>query len=246
MGEQENLHDQIERYLRGAMNADELNAFEEELKNNRKLEKEVTLHREIAAAALESDVMEFRELVNAAISEQSEKPIILRQNNRKYLLIAASISILLLAIWGISTQLIKPSAQQLYSSYYEPYDDLITGRSDRLADEKLSEFMSLYNQRQYQDAIALIQDISIAEKPLIQLYVGICFLNTNQFDEAINNFTQVSTNDNLLKKQGLWYLALTHLKNNDSEKAAASLKKITTSKENSLYTAKAIELLEKI
>ncbi|MEL6559658.1 MAG: hypothetical protein AAFQ94_15810 [Bacteroidota bacterium] len=246
MEEQENLHDQIERYLSGEMNADELNAFEESIRNDRELENEVALHREIATAALENDVIEFREIVNSAISENSEEPVFLQQNNRKYLLIAASISLLLLALWGVSTQLKTPTSQELYSSYYEPYDDLITGRSDKLADERLSEFMSFYNSGQYDSGIALIKEINIAEKPLLQLYTGICFLNTNQFDQAINHFTQVSANGGMLGKQGLWYLAMAQLKNNDLEKATESLKIIISSGENSLYNAKAIELLEKI
>lgn len=76
-------------------------------------------------------------------------------------------------------------------------------------------------------------------------YKGLAFLQTGNTKEAATNLNQVLNNERgtALKAKAQWYLALTYLKENNSEKAAELCRNIVRSKENNLLVKNAEKIL---
>lgn len=77
-------------------------------------------------------------------------------------------------------------------------------------------------------------------------YKGLAFLHTGNTKEAATNLNQVLNNEpgTALKAKAQWYLALTYLKENNSEKAAELCRNIVRSKENNLLVKNAEKILD--
>jgi len=241
MSEKEKKYNQIEKYLSGQLQGSELQRFETELLNNSSLKEEVNLHKEIAEAVTEKEVMVFRKSVNSIIKNETTS------QRWSYLGIAATILIIISAGIGINTFFFKKdSIEQLYTAYYEPYEDLISVRSDETLNESISTLMNYYNQQKYGNAISYLDSIEIYDQPLLQLYVGISYLNVSAFDKAHETFDIISNDENVFNTEANWYNALTYLREGNKGKTIFILSEIANSKKESNYKLKALELLDKL
>ncbi|MGB3463837.1 MAG: hypothetical protein WBA74_01145 [Cyclobacteriaceae bacterium] len=245
MSSEEIQFEQIERYLAGKMNADELQAFETSLLRDKSLKQEVALHRQLAEATIEHDVMDFRASVNSVMKDASMLKQSVLPNKILYLRIVATVSIILLIGYGLSRFFTDSvSNQPLFETYYEPYDDLITGRSDDRTDDTILLAMQYYNQADYSQAITYLEQIDQHNKPLLSLYLGICYLNLDDYEKAHMSFDSALETDNLFSKELRWYNALTYLKEGNTGKARLTLKRIINSPGKSGYVTKAQSLLD--
>jgi len=248
MGRKETTYLLIEKYLANRLKGDELSDFEKELDKNTELRNEVALHKEIAQAVTEKDVINFRNLVQYALKNKAS-------NNRRraaiqwrYVGIAAAISIILVIAIVIMSPILfkKKSTEQLYITYYEPYEDLISGRSNEADNANVVLALVYYNQKEYSKVIKQLNTINIRNKPLLQLYAGISYLNINDFKKAHSTFESIITGNNLFQVEALWYNALTYLKEGNTKKSKLILKKIIATPNKSSYAQKAKRLLEEL
>lgn len=246
MSRQEIKFEQIEKYLSGKMSTEEVQAYETELLENKALRDEVALHRHLAKASAEHDVIDFRASVKSIIKNETEQKTRKQPSQWNFIRIAASISIILLT--GIVVNhffLDKASSQQLFASYYEPYKDLVSGRSNENKEDAISKAMMFYNQADYAQAETYFKQIDISNKPLLSLYQGICYLNLNDFKNAHDTFSDASEKDNLFSSELKWYNALTYLKEENKSQAKVILEEIINAPSNSGYKQKAQTLLNK-
>jgi len=248
MGGKENKYDQIEKYLAKEMKGDELFDFEQELKKNTKLEKEVALHNEIAQAITEKDVIEFRNLVQSTLKNKTSNTKKVFSIKWRYISIAATILIILVIGMVVMYPNLfqKKPAEQLYITYYEPYQDLITGRSNEINDKNTGLALMYYNRQEYHKVIEQLNNVDISNKPLLQLYAGISYLTINDVKKAHITFENISKGNNLFQIEALWYNALTYLKEGDIKKSKLMLKEIIATSGNSDYAQKARRLLDEL
>ena len=72
---------------------------------------------------------------------------------------------------------------------------------------------------------------------------GICNLETEKYEQAKNIFNNIANSQSAYKDAGLWYQALTALKQKDNNGCSNLLKMIPAT---SVYSTKAKALLEKL
>lgn len=248
MESEEFNYNQIERYLADQMTAEEKVAFEALISDNATLRDEVALHKDISAAATEEEVMNFRAVARSVIKAQSSRTItIALPSSRRYFMIAASVALLIVAGISINLLLFKArSTEELFSNYFEPYQDLISGRNDTNTDKEVALFMSLYNQENYLEAIDQLNTIDLTNKPLLQLYAGICFLGTDQLDDAEKSFAAPALGRSLYAKDARWYAALTLLKEGNAEEAKKALTTISQDNSDGSYQKRAQALIDEM
>ena len=83
------------------------------------------------------------------------------------------------------------------------------------------------------------------EHPMCNFYTGLCYLEKNNFDNAIMSFQKViDEKDNLFTEQAEWYMALCFLKTNETKNAFTILNRIVETK--GYYQKNAKELLKKM
>lgn len=245
MNREEKTYLQIEKHLANELEGDELHTFEKELEKNTELRNEVALHNEIAQAVTEKDVINFRNLVKFALKNKTSKEGAIPW---RYISIAATISITLLIGIVVMYPVIfqKKSVQQLYITYYEPYEDLITGRSNEVDDKNTSLALIYYNKQEYNKVIEQLNNVDISTKPLLQLYAGISYLNINDLKKAHSTFESIITGNSLFLIDALWYNALTYLKEGNPKKSKLVLEEITVISSNSNYSQKVKRLLDEL
>lgn len=247
MAEEKFDRDLIDRYLAGRLSKEETDAFEKAIKGDPELQNEIQLHREIALAVQEKDVMAFRASVKSALDELTASPKISAPPVRMYLMVAASAILLFLAGWTAYTFLFdSPSHEELYSRYFKPYPDLISGRNDAPDNDMLSDLMFYYNQQDYQNAVKTLEQLQSVDKPLIRLYAGIAYLNTDHLTEAKEAFAAVADTQKIYRNEALWYLSLTYLREQKQKEAQRLLKVIITEGREGLYLDNAVSLLKEI
>lgn len=247
MLEKEKLYDRIERYLTGKLEGEQLLSFELELKRNPELQEEVKLHEELIHFSQEEDIVHFRSSVNEVIKNEAQASQEIYINRWRYLSIAAGISIMVILSIGIYQLFFNDAShKQLYSTYYEPYEDLITGRSDAAMNDNLTLAMSFYNQGKHYQAVDFFEKIDKSDKPLLQLYLAISYMNIEETEKAEGILLNLSRGNSVFQVEARWYLALTYIQKEEIEKSKLMLEKIIEVNNNSSYKLKASALYNQL
>jgi len=238
MNRDQNIFDTIERYLSGDLSSRELQDFETEMAGNLDLKKEVELHRSLHEELKDIDTLQFRKKIARIATNQNKDS----KGIGSFWKIAASLLILV----GLSTFLwfqLASRESDLFETYYRPYpvEDVVRGNTEKESDAILKG----YSNREYREVIPKLEGLIAedAENEVLKLYLGNSYLNTGQEDKAISTFNGI-TQESKYYEDAQWYLALTHAKLGNSQKASEYLKWIIDY--NGLHKAKATELLQKL
>ena len=158
--------------------------------------------------------------------------------------VAAVILILIAVKFLLPSQ--EQTPDQLFASYFSAYPNVFepTVRGTDLA-TKRSEAFQAYEQRNYQKAALLFNELLIEKKQSDVLFL---LANTNlmlgQVAEAQKNLLTLIKESDDLDIPAKWYLSLCYLKSGDKENAKKILKELGGTEIS--YASKAKELLEKV
>ena len=215
----EDLQNKVYDYLEGRMSPQEQELFEKQLLENQELKKEVNdiraLEQGLHGLGVESfkqDLASWEDALNSQPKDTS--------NWKNFLAVAAVILLIALpAIYFLVPG--NPSNQDLFLSYYQPYEEMITTRgntSDSL-NLLLIEGMEAYSRKSYEECSSLLQSY-LDQQPdaRVSLYLAIAQLELNQAQAAEANFIQ-ARQDPIFRQQAQWYQALSYLKFSETEKA---------------------------
>lgn len=112
------------------------------------------------------------------------------------------------------------------------------------------EAIMAYSKEEYASATLLFEQYlekSSSERKEVALYLGICYLSTQQLQAAKKEFAYLLKNGSNHKKQDAeWYLVLTLLKEKKIEQVKKSLSTIITHTPKHAYQEKAQVLLKEI
>ena len=136
------------------------------------------------------------------------------------------------------------SSSDLYQDYAHHQNLSLVVKSDNSSFAQKAEHD--FNTHNYKQAISDLKAF-LNENPNNQratLSLGISYLETDQFQEAISIFEKIQSENSTLKHYGTWYLALTYVKKKDFAKAKELLKRIPSS-DGGLFE-KAKELLKEL
>jgi len=238
----------IEKFHNDELSKEELRKFESELQSNPEFKKEFDLYGEINDSILEDDVIELRKQLNSiqrmSTSDLHNNRIRKLQSNKWYLAAAIVTIVIIIGTFLLSIISDSYSNEELFKKYYEPEDAVLITRSGNSdSDFDLTKALQQFEQENYKEAIPLLNKID--NNVLSRFYLGIAYIETNDFSKAIKEFKGlIDHGDNLFIEQSEWYLGLCYLMNDEKDKAIKDFRKII--KDNSLYKPDAEEILNKI
>ncbi len=226
----EELNDRIQKYLEGAMESSERHEFEIALRDRPELAAEVEELKKLENGLLAAGMETLMEDMRQWEQDSSNKP-----NWRPYLMAAAVLALVLVpAIYFLNLQ--KPTSEELFLSYYQPYEEMITQRASPgdSVNALLANGLSAYSSGAYKKSAELL-GAYLKQNPTdhkVSLYLAIAQLEINQKELAAANFIRAQQ-DPAVKEQAEWYQALTYLKFDETDAAVVILKTIAGS--NSHY-----------
>jgi len=236
-------YEQIEKYLEGKLDEKALESFEKQMRENPDLAEDVALYKEIEKSIAhrfkhQKEESELRSTLNNIHKEQSStektSKVIPLMGYKKWL-VAASIA----ALVGL---FFFQNSTPVYGDYasHEPMEVTVRGNSNTL-----DQVQKLFNDKDYLLANTHLSRLAdyYKDNAEIQLYYGITFLETDQYEMAKMTFEKIANANSLFKHKATWYLALNAFKQNDIETCKSYLQQIP--KEAAIYD-KAKSLLDKL
>ena len=256
-GEKELL---IQKYLEGSLNKGEEAVFKDLLRNDvmfkQSVEEFQQLQLGLEGMGMEMLQKEMRDWEHEYQARKKGKVSNLQKPVnawRRSSLMAAVIAILLLsgiAYFSIDNGRSKGlSSGELFSLYYQPYSDMISERGDfdNEAEKALADAMDAYNKEAYDAAKDQLKAYMMAfpEDKGVQLYLGISYLETGQYNQARNTFLALEREPNY-KQQAQWYFILTCLKEGNVTLARQRLEQLLSQDPPHYQKDTAKKLLEEL
>lgn len=218
-------YEQIEKYWDGLLQDAALKDFEKKMREDSDFAEEVNLYKEIENSIAhrishQKEEAELRTTLNKI--QKAQKPpktskVIPLLGYKKWL-VAASIAVLV----GLFFFQNKAPVYSDYASH-EPMEITVRGNSNTL-----EMVQKLFNEKNYLLANTHLSRVAeyYRDNAEVQLYYGITFLETDQYEMAKMTFEKVAKGDTLFKHKAIWYLALNALKQNDLESCKNYLQQI--------------------
>ncbi|WP_421763106.1 hypothetical protein [Ekhidna sp.] len=193
--------EQIRKYIQNQLSAEDKSNFEKKLDAEKGLRDEVEKERLI--------------MKGIAFSERERLKSVLQrgeQTRSKYwYAVAALIPLLIISYLFIYD---SPNANSIYTNFYEPYGVYEFGevRGESLENNLEEEAFEAYKQGEYQEAYEKIKELQNASDRIgYDLYAGICLMELERFEEALNMFDQIPESSKYIDI-GTWYQALVLIK----------------------------------
>lgn len=231
-----NTDQHIQDYLHNRMKADERQVFEERLKNDKDFLKNFDEQKAIFKAFKISEAIRLKAKLAAHEKHISSK----KRFISKPIIYAIAATFIVLLGSSIYFNFFK---QDLYNKYFETfpnvYQPIVRGDSDK----SLKAFM-YYENNKYTEAQHEFQFIlKNEENANIRFYLGLSYLNNNQFKEAISEFEKLNDTNFAFSAETLWYNALAEIKLENKLKAKKLLV-ILNDKYPNYKTTDVAEILE--
>jgi predicted Zn-dependent protease len=230
----------IDAYLNGELNAEEQQAFEQELRSNQNLQEQLNAYRLLNSTMgkhqqAEQTLPELKQILDPLTHQyfKKEKAKVFIMRRTMYMLAAAaSIAlILLLALPGTSPD--------NYS-----FDDM-PGAIVRGAEDEKAKAAQLFNNKQYAEAATAFAQLK-ATSPAdatIDFYLGISLLKTAKSAEALPLFEALANGTSVYADDANFFAALSAYHLQENEKAKQYAEKV---KEGSRYWKNANAILKKV
>lgn len=161
-------------------------------------------------------------------------------------LIAASV-LVIVSLSGLLFLPSEKSSDELFASYFEPYTNVIApiSRSDKNKSTLEIAFKN-YENKKYAEALkGLEKSITKENKTALHLYISVTNLKLENTNKAIAILEENLNDSNTWKDKYLWYLSLAYLKENKTEKAIETLKKLSK-QVNNFKKVETLSLLKKL
>ncbi len=240
------FNQKIEEFLDGNLSGDELDLFLKRKELEQQLSDEIDLRLEINQSLKNKGLFELRELLAKQKNDFFVKDPF--YNFRKDLfktwhLAAASFSLILVVggLWYILSN--KPySTEKLVTKYYKPAHPINQTRSVEInSGDALSQAFRHYKNNDFNGALKYFN--SLDNQITAKFYSGVCYIELEEFNRAIESFTfVVNDKDNLFVEQADWYLGLIYLMNNQRQMAIAQFELISNG--DSYYASQAEEIIK--
>ncbi|MEZ4776372.1 MAG: hypothetical protein R3D00_24570 [Bacteroidia bacterium] len=233
MDKKDSTNPQLEAYLENQLSPEEKKEFEKELEQNVALSEELLQYRQ-AYAALK--VLRHNDLLKEVQNYSDERRRAWRKSLLLYSGIAASLLILVFSAYGFA---FSYSNGAIFDRYFSPYVSLYGTLRSQGNDDSTDFFraMKAYSERDYSYSIKALRTISpesVFYKDA-QLYLANALMALKQYREA----QQVLEDADVSVPQVGWYLGLSLLATEDSEKAQKVFEALRQNPKDDFYQKKA-------
>ena len=254
MSKEDTNIDLIEQYLASRSSMKEKQQVEERMQNDAAFK---ILFKEIRKVIMGVKYSARNELLNKLretdkglpeiVIEQKPKVVLVRR--LKYAVaIAATIALLIGSVYTILISRHDGGKENYLTNYYAPYPNIIhpvqRAVDTIMTDEELAYYY--YESEQYEKALEMFlkfQEDSVNMESTL-FYLANIYMAMGNYEEAIDNFSNLLSDSIVFENQTRWYLSLCYLEDGNYEDAQQQLEQITET-ENS-YNEKAVELLDKV
>ncbi|MEI7422512.1 MAG: hypothetical protein WCK18_10475 [Prolixibacteraceae bacterium] len=244
--------EEIDSYIYEDMDEYASALFEEELLENSGLAHDLTFQKDIDRAIAETDVMALRAKLQEIASEEQEKNTELLgvaspKRKNLYWYAAASVVVAMVAVSSL-LNITPKSDQQLYASFYEPYQPgSNVSRSGTASTGQMDKAVREIDKGHYSLALNMLEKASKVGNDgfSISFYSGVALQELGQYKNAIQSFSEVIRHgDNLLVEQSEWYIGLCYLRIEERDKALKQFRSIVA--RNGFYKDKSSKLLKQL
>lgn len=201
------LFERIEAYLLLRMPEEERRRFEEEMKLDEKLKKEVHLQQRLIAGA---EVFSHTDAYRREKGLASVKPLGTKRTALWYA--AAAIVLIIAGTWFYRTHSL--SAESVYARYFVSDPGLPVVMSGNNNNYNFYDGMISYKEEDYHRAIEIWSGIykDNETNDTLQYYMGLALLNSHDPD-AVSYLQRVAQNqESVWQKNAIWYMTLACLK----------------------------------
>ena len=240
---------QIEDFINGELEDEELTAFYAELNDNQGLRSEVALRKNVDESIAEQDVYLLRDKlldVRQNLDNRKIRSIVpdAKTKEKGWRRTAVAVAVVLIAFTGFLGKYVSDSGST-YENYFEapqwaPQRTVSSGAG------VLQQANVLLQNGNLKEAIHLY-DVAIDEnenKFIYQFYKASALLNEGKYQEAIPEYAQVIAHgDNIFVEEAEWYKALCYLKIGEKESARKQLSAIID--RNGYYAGNAKAVIRK-
>lgn len=230
----------IDAYLNGELNAEEQQAFEQELRSNQQLQGQMNAYRLLNSTVgkhqqAEQTLPELKQILDPLTHQyfKKEKAKVFAMKRTMYMLAAAAsvVLILLLALPGISPD--------NYS-----FDDM-PGAIVRGTEDEKAKAAQLFNNKQYAEAATAFSKLrtTAPADATVDFYLGISLLKIEKYVEALPLFEALANGTSVYAEDANFFTALSAYHLQQNEKAKQYAEKV---KEESRYWKNARAILKKV
>jgi hypothetical protein len=256
----------IEQFLKGELNIKEKDFFLKKMESDDDFRKRVSFEQELFDRLGNNDLNFVKKTTNDELTfyenkiqqsttkniqkhiSEASKSYHTKQKNKinltKILSVAASITLLFSIFFFNNSK--KNTTKELYNFYFSTED--IPSLVDRTSNTKIANAEILFLKKDYKKAFQIfnesLQSSDTQTHSSIYLYLSICQIKENLFDDAETTLNQLISSDLIDSEKGYWYKGMLYLKTNSIEKLKNVLKLIIA--EKYFNYKKAEELLNKL
>ncbi|MBL4662750.1 MAG: hypothetical protein JKY22_04150 [Flavobacteriaceae bacterium] len=249
--EQDNfINDSLERYLNDQMTPEEKAQFEKEIDQSSELQELIELHEQVTVLDDEADWITYkgdvseikkkiplfeneetkafskklREFQNNQMQTTGRKPIVWK---RLAVFSGVAASILLVLFFTIQR---GDNLDQLYVAHSN-WNELpsLTVKGNSVSDR--TEIEQLFILKKYTEVVSNVKKITINSEEkdaTLLLYQGVSQLELDQYENALQTFTELTKSNTIDHHKGYWYIAMVYLKQGNKETLIESLEVITS------------------
>ena len=224
----EERFDILGKYLRGELTGLEQKSLEAQLETDPSLRKELEFHRGLHQAVGDKRFDYFQELVRESEQRYFEKASNRKTGLKLYQKIAAAALLLVIATIGYFYLSPSPPPEELFATYFEPYQSPGTFRSEDLTtlDQDFILGLARYDEERYHEAAQYFTKTleKDPEKDIAIFLRGVSRLAIDQTALAEQDLlTVIADEQSLFVEQAKWYLSLLYLKREESDRARGIL-----------------------
>ncbi len=248
--ENNNSKDQkIDDFIMGLLSKENQQKLEDQMDKDASFAEEVKLQQDVIEGIKIYSRKDFKSKLDVIEKEfVGKKPAKHKRRSLFPILVAAaSILVLVFALYWVYDQGSQQTNQELYAAYFEPYD--ISNDQRTTSDEEIVKIKSLYKSGEYSEVLPLLerQITSPVNTPTyLLLAAGISHLELNQPSKALMYFNQISEKKDFnFEDKVQWYTALAYLKLEDPIASKKLLKDLANDPKADHYED-AKKLLKKI
>ncbi len=232
-------YNDIDAYLNGELQAEELQQFEQELRSNTQLQEQVNSYRLLNSTVgkhqlAEQTIPELKQLLEPLTQQyfKQQKAKIFTLKRSMYMLAAAAsvVLILLLALPGVS-----PDGYTV---------DNMPGAIVRGKEEEKAKAAQLFNNEQYAEAVQAFQQLKASgpADAAVDFYLAVSLLKTKQYTAALSLFEPLANGTSVYAEDAHFFAALSAYHLQQHEKAKQYAEQV---KEGSRYWKNAKAILKK-
>lgn len=250
MNHDQETYELIEQYLEGKLEGEQLEAFEQALREDSSLAKELELQRSVQVLLAEEDVQELDEKLSELRKDYAaEVPKLLPF--KKIWFAAAAVLVLSIVAIGLFTKADPIDGEKLYTSYFEPYPADNSVRStddDSTLIRQMESALEAYASEDFDSAVKgfLGYLYTDEDNTRARFYLGVSLLAQGYPEKAAETLVEVAEeSESIYADPARWYYALSLIRQSKRSSARKELKQLEKDAKGK-YQKLAIDLLDEL